>query len=92
MENKFNIEEVNAWLKEEYGMSYDELSKEFNKAVDLLSESLKQRKEMRSKINKAIEYIENYYIFDEQNGEYYQTHDFDKSNAKQLHDILKEDK
>lgn len=59
MENKFNIEEVNAWLKEEYGMSYDELSKEFNKAVDLLSESLKQRKEMRDKINKAIEFIEN---------------------------------
>lgn len=55
MENKFNIEEVNAWLKEEYGMSYDELSKEFNKAVDLLSKSLKQRKEMRKEIEKLKE-------------------------------------
>jgi len=52
MENKFNIEEVNAWLKEQYGMSYDDLSKEFNKAVDLLSESLKQRKELREEIEK----------------------------------------
>lgn len=60
MENKFNIEEVNAWLKEEYGMSYDELSKEFNKAVDLLSESLKQRKEMRDKINEVIELKHNW--------------------------------
>lgn len=53
MENKYNIDDVNAWLKEEYGMSYDELSKEFNKAVDLLSESLKQRKELREKLNSA---------------------------------------
>jgi hypothetical protein len=52
MENKFNIEEVNEWLKEEYGMSYEELSKEFNKAVDLLSESLKQRKNLREEIEK----------------------------------------
>ena len=58
METKFNIEEVNAWLKEEYGMSYEELSNEFNKAVDLLSKSLKQRKGMRDKIDKAIEFIE----------------------------------
>ena len=58
MENKFNIDDVNAWLKEEYGMSYDELSKEFNKVVDLLSESLKQKKEMRNKIDKAIDSIE----------------------------------
>ena len=56
MENKeFNIENVNAWLKENYGMSYGELSKEFNKAVDLLSESLKQRKEMREEIEKLKE-------------------------------------
>lgn len=58
METKFNIDDVNAWLEEEQGMSYDELSNEFNKAVDLLSKSLKQRKEMRDKINKAIEFIE----------------------------------
>lgn len=92
MENKFNIEEVNAWLKDEYGMSYDELSKEFNKAVDLLSESLKQRKDLRKKIDDANDYLDSYFVFDDENGEYYQTHDFDKSNAKKLHDILKEDK
>jgi hypothetical protein len=91
MENKYNIDDVNAWLKEEQGMSYEELSKEFNKAVDLLSESLKQRKEMRDKINEAIEYLGRYYIFDDQNGEYYQTHDFDKCNAKELYDILRKE-
>lgn len=58
MENKYNIDDVNAWLKEEYGMSYEELSKEFNKTVDLLSESLKQRKKMRDRISKANEFIE----------------------------------
>lgn len=52
MENKYNIDDVNAWLKEQYGMSYDDLSKEFNKTVDLLSESLKQRKELREEIEK----------------------------------------
>lgn len=52
---------------------------------------LRQNKNLQSKIDKANEYIENYYIFDEQNGEYYQTHNFDKSNAKELHDILKEE-
>ena len=52
MENKYNIEEVNAWLKEEYGMSYDELSKEFNKAVDMFSEKCKRIKELREEIEK----------------------------------------
>ena len=47
---------------------------------------------LQSKIDKAIEYIENHFIFDDENGEYYQTHTFDKDNAKELHDILKEDK
>ena len=44
---------------------------------------------LQSKIGKAIEYIENHFIFDDENGEYYQTHTFDKDNAKELHDILK---
>lgn len=47
---------------------------------------------LQSKIDKAIEYIENHFIFDDENGEYYQTHTFDKDNAKELHDILKEEK
>lgn len=88
MENKFNIEEVNAWLKEKYGMSYDELSKEFNKAVNLLSESLKQRKEMRDKIDKAIDCIEQLKIEFEL---YNYITDFDNKINKPI-DILKEDK
>lgn len=86
MENKFNIEEVNAWLKEEYSMSYDELSKEFNKAVDLLSESLKQRKEMREKINMAIDKLEDLKC-DAKFDNCYATMKLDE-----VQDILKEDK
>lgn len=52
MENKYNIDDVNAWLKDEYGMSYDELSNEFNKAVDMFSEKCKKIKELREEINK----------------------------------------
>jgi len=47
---------------------------------------------LQSKIDKSNQYLEEYFIFDDKNGEYYQTHTFDKDNAKELHDILKEDK
>ena len=47
---------------------------------------------LQSKIDKANQYLEEHFIFDDKNGEYYQTHTFDKENAKELHDILKEDK
>lgn len=47
---------------------------------------------LQSKIDKAIEYLESHFIFDDENGEYYQSHTFDKDNAKELHEILKEDK
>lgn len=47
---------------------------------------------LQSKIDKANEYLESHFIFDDENGEYYQTHTFDKDNAKELHEILKEDK
>lgn len=91
MKNKFNIDDVNAWLKEEYGMSYDELSKEFNKAVNLLSESLKQRKEMRDKIDKAIELKHNW-----QNIKENETIVFENNSLiefmNNLEKILKEDK
>lgn len=49
-------------------------------------------KNLQSKIDKVNQYFEEYFIFDDKNGEYYQTHTFDKDNAKELHDILKEDK
>ena len=47
---------------------------------------------LQFKIDKINQYLEEYFIFDDKNGEYYQTHTFDKDNAKELHDILKEDK
>lgn len=98
MENKFNIEEVNTWLKDEYGMSYDELSKEFNKVVNLLSESLKQRKEMRDKIDKAIEFIEKDLLpshsIEKTRWDYEEVifSDLSVERIKPLVDILKEDK
>ena len=87
MKKEFNIDEVNAWLKEQYGMSYDELLNEFNKTVDLLSESLKQRKELRDRINKANEYIEKH--TDKLKTNRIPRIDF---NYNKLLDILKEDK
>jgi len=47
---------------------------------------------LQSKIEKVNQYLEERFIFDDENGEYYQTHTFDKDNAKELHDILKENK
>ena len=47
---------------------------------------------LQSKIDKANKYLEERFIFDDENGEYYQTHTFDRNNAKELHDILKENK
>lgn len=55
-------------------------------------ELLADKMDLQSKIDKAIKYIENHFIFDDENGEYYQIHTFDKDNAKELHDILKENK
>ena len=52
MQNKFNIDDVNKWLKEEYGMSYDDVLKEYNKAVDMFSEKCKKIKELREEIEK----------------------------------------
>jgi hypothetical protein len=46
---------------------------------------------LQSKIDKINQYLEEHFIFDDKNGEYYQTHTFDKDNAKELHDILKEE-
>ena len=46
---------------------------------------------LQSKIDKANQYLEERFVFDDENGEYYQTHTFDKNNAKELHDILKEE-
>ena len=41
--------------------------------------------------DKAIEYVESHFIFNDKTGECYQTHTFDKDNVKKLYDILKGD-
>lgn len=57
-----------------------------------LNDFLVEYEILQFKIDKINQYLEEYFIFDDKNGEYYQTHTFDKDNAKELHDILKEDK
>lgn len=59
--------------------------------VELLKGYIAMTDYLQSKIDKANQYLEERFIFDDENGEYYQTHTFDKSNAKELHDILKEE-
>ena len=57
--------------------------------VELLKGYIAMTDYLQSKIDKANQYLEERFIFDDENGEYYQTHTFDKNNAKELHDILK---
>ena len=59
--------------------------------VELLKGYIAMTDYLQSKIDKANQYLEERFIFDDENGEYYQTHTFDKDNAKELHDILKEE-
>lgn len=59
--------------------------------VELLKGYIAMTDYLQSKIDEANQYLEERFIFDDENGEYYQTHTFDKSNAKELHDILKEE-
>lgn len=60
--------------------------------VELLKGYMAMTDYLQSKIDKANQYLEERFIFDDENGEYYQTHTFDKNNAKELHDILKENR
>ena len=70
--------------------NFDKMS--YNEIIDYVDCLETSYENLQSKIDKAIEYIENHFIFDDENGEYYQTHTFDKDNAKELHNILKENK
>ena len=64
-----------------------EIAQANNKNLELIEEI----NNLQSKIDKINQYLEEHFIFDDKNGEYYQTHTFDKDNAKELHDILKEE-
>lgn len=81
----------NAELQQENDRLNEE-NKKFNKLIETLNKEnhrLNEYNHLQSKIDKANQYLEERFIFDDENGEYYQTHTFDKSNAKELHDILK---
>ena len=55
MQNEFNIDNVNAWLKEHYGMSYDEVLKQYNQAVDMFLEQCQKIVELRKEINELVD-------------------------------------
>ena len=60
--------------------------------MELSSENLileQQCKKQKEIINKATEYIQKIFYFNEETGEYSLLHTFDKCNAKELLDILK---
>jgi hypothetical protein len=73
----------------EYKEKYREYKKEWARKNRKMQKEIINN--LQSKIDKANEYIEERFTFDDKNGEYYQTHTFDKDNAKELHDILKEE-
>ena len=89
----FNLdEEENYKMQHEYNKRYSDLMYRY-RSLENNSNYLKIKfNNLQSKIDKANEYLEEHFIFDDENGEYYQTHTFDKDNAKELHEILKEDK
>lgn len=51
----------------------------------------KKIEQLENNRDKAIEYIESHFIFNDKTGECYQTHTFDKDNVKKLCDKLKGD-
>lgn len=51
----------------------------------------RDKKQLENNRDKAIEYVESHFIFNDKTGECYQTHTFDKDNVKKLYDILKGD-
>lgn len=66
--------------------------KDISEVIEQLQKAREKINNLQSKIDKANECLESHFIFDDENGEYYQIYTFDKDNAKELHDILKEDK
>lgn len=74
-------------------LSYIERLEEENKKYkDLGFEHLcKRNEQLENNRDKAIEYVESHFIFNDKTGECYQTYTFDKDNVKKLYDILKGD-
>jgi len=49
-----NIEQIDKWLKDQYGISYTEMSNEFNSASELLSKKIKEIE----RLNKELQNLE----------------------------------
>lgn len=53
-----NIEEIDKWLKDQYGISYTEMSNEFNSASELLSKKIKEIERLNNNKDNAINFID----------------------------------
>lgn len=60
--------------------------------IEKYNRLLKENEELKSIINKAIEYIEDRFFINEETGEYCLTHTFDDGNLYELLKMLKENK
>lgn len=58
-----NIGKVDKWLKDQYGISYTEMSNEFNGASELLSKKYKEVERLNNIISEIKEYFEDLEIF-----------------------------
>lgn len=81
-----NLQQENRNLKER--ISYLERSN--NRREIAILEQKEEISDLEDKIDKAIEYIEDRLMINEETGEYWLPYTFDKCNLKELHDILKE--
>ena len=77
------IEQLEKELKEEQEENY--------KQSEWLVKKQKKIEQLENNRDKAFEYLENHFIFNDKTGECYQTHTFDKDNVKKLYDVLKGD-
>lgn len=64
---------------------------EHKTTFEIWKKDIEKLKQLENNRDKAIEYVESYFIFNDKTGECYQTHTFDKDNVKKLNDILKGD-
>lgn len=74
----------NVKLKEELDKANEEI-KDLQEQVEYQD---LWRNEYSNRIDKAIEYIKDYFYIDQETGEYYLTHTFDASNLYELLKIL----
>ena len=62
-----NIEQIDKWLKDQYGISYTELGNEFNDAVELSNKCAKkimQKDKEIERLNNIINELEKYIVIE----------------------------